>query len=658
MVDIRNKFKRKIKIIFGSDEKTLDNNEMLSKWQSKFNNAYTSENKYDDLELTYRGTKETTRDPNSKAKGKIDKTSNVPNIVYENIESEVDTSVPDPIVKSKEKMFEQQAIMLEEKIFSDFNDLGISDMSDINERDTYIFGLGAELITWNSTLGSHKYIGEIELIHYHPKQVITQRGVHKIQKMDYFFLMSTPTKESVRARYGVDVESESETYTEINSLREEKQNTESELVTEIACYYKDEDRDIGKFVWVGDTVVENLPKLYYPRVMKCNECDFENAQGSKKCKCGHEKLTEKVRMVEVIDKAMKLQPLSYTTSVNEVQEVKLDNGETEETIERVTKTVIVKRNVPKGTEIPIPAPKRFPLAIRINVPQNFSFAGRSDVTTIKDQQEAVKKIFSKAMDKILKSGSAIKMRKGMNWQPSNDTLQIIEGTIEQLASIDVQDFTLPIDDELKLFNVNVDIARNTLGITPSFRGDYDPSARSGIAKQKQIDQTRGRLDSKFKNKMSFYSDLFKSIGEFNICFTNENRPYITKDSKGNNDYKEFNKYELLTKDDDGKWYYNTDFIFKAEMNANLPSDKSFLYEQLVATLQFGGVTKEQFWRGADKLGSPIAKSILADLQNEQSELEEIMLAMKGLSPEQLAGFMQAPIEQQMQILDQLKGGEF
>jgi hypothetical protein len=681
---------KKTKYKINGEEKKYDSMNQLSKWQSRFDITYDrNNNPYDYQEKLYRGTKNTVANINSTSSTDPQKTNNVPNIVYQLIEAQVNTSTPDPIVKSMKGGFEDQAKMIQEKIFSDFNNLGINKMSDINERDTYMFGIAMELLTWNSNKGQHEYLGEKELVHYHPKQVVPQDNVHDIDKMDYFFLISTPTKERVFIDYGIDVDSETETILEANQLdipdatTPGEQNSTSrtnDLVTMKIAFYIDKDGDIGKFTWVGNTVVEDKPKYYYPRVMECRDCGEDNPQGSEKCECGSKKLREKIMTHEIIDEKLELEPISYTTLVKKVEQEQTTDPKTGKTVKgekfirEVTKTFIEERIVPKGTKIPIPVPKLLPLAVRKNVPMNFSFPGRSDVDTIKDQQESVKKASSKGEEKLLTAGTVITMPNGINEVLSNETYKVFKGNPEKLAQIRVVDIQTSANEEIGWVNFQTAIAEKSIGITPSFRGEADPSARSGKAKQLQINQTDSRFQSKDKNKMDFYEQIYRLMFYMDLCFTHEKRPYITTNTQGKDAYKIFDKHQLLYKDgtthkEDGKdvdnWFYNTDFIFKAEMNANLPKDKTFWYEQVIALLQFGAIKPKELWQLLDKLGFPPAKFMLQQTEAQENELASILSILSGLAvgedgqptPDVLIKFMQMPVETQQEFIEQAKGGE-
>jgi ribosomal protein L40E len=658
---------KKIILMIGGKEQELDEIQALSEWQRKFYIAYAQHDYdvYDELENVYRGTKDTLKNINSTSRSTVKRTNNVPNIVYEMIETEVNTTTPEAIVKSKKPGFEDYAKMIQDKIMSDLDDFDTESTSDINERNTYIHGISCVLMNWNNNLGQHEFVGEKEIVNYHPKQVIPQPNIYDIKKMRYIFLICPTTKDEVLERTGVNVEGETQQRPEANQISSTDNNTitttrnttTKDIIEEIVCFYIDKDGDICKFAWVGNTTTENKPKYYYPRVSECVECGTENAQDADECtECGCKKLKQKVLMEETIEQDMQLSPIVYPKKKKELKQGA--NGE--KYVEEIVEQEVIERIVPAGTTIPIPAPKVLPILIRKNIPLNFSFRGRSDVETIRDQQECIKKVWSRAEEKVLQGGGIIGIPQKLNKQTSDDVYQVWKGNPTDLAQIVVKDLKMPITDDMAFAIANYDRAKSVLGITDSYQGKYDPSAKSGRAKQVQVEQAAGRLQSKVKNKFTFYADMFKLMFYFDLCFTREARPYMRTNANGEDEYQEFNKYELLYQDASGEWFFNTDFAFKAELGSNLPHDKTFLYDKTIEMYRDQLINAKQAMEILGSLDFPIANRILEQLkgqEKEQGKITDVLDVLKSMQPEQMMQFLQLPQEQQMQILEESKGTE-
>jgi len=299
----------------------------------------------------------------------------------------------------------------------------------------------------------------------------------------------------------------------------------------------------------------------------------------------------------------------------------------------------------------------FPIVIRKNIPLNFSFRGRSDVETIADQQESIKKVWSKAEEKIIQAGAIITKPTNVKQKITDDAYQIWEGKAQDLSQISIRELKSDTTQDLNFAIANYERAKSILGITDSYQGKYDPSAKSGKAKEVQVEQAAGRLQSKIKNKFTFYSELFELMFYFDLCFTNEPRPYTRTNTDGEEEYEEFDKHELLCQDEAGEWYYNTDFSFKAEIASNLPSDKMFLFEQANIMKQNGTLDNRQYLEILSSLNFPIANRLLEqvkDKEGEQNEIKEILGMFSTMNPQELLAFLQMPLEQQIQILEQTK----
>lgn len=657
---------KKIKYTVEGDERSLEMQKQWEEWSKKFYTAYAnySTGIFDEFENVYRGTHDTTKNVNSKDPNAIKKTNNVPNISYELIESQINTSSPEPNVKSRKPGFEDMATMIQGKIINDMADMSMERITDMNERNTYVHGISSVLVGWNSMLGGHDVMGEKEIKGYHPKQIIPQPDMYYTDDMDYFFIMSAETKKSILDKTGVDVTSEEEQYPEVNQIegnspqgRANNNSVTSEIVTLITCLYKDEEGDIGLYSWAGTTPVESLPKYYYPRVNKCTECGEENAQDATECsECGSKKLKQDIKMNEVIEEELVLSPIVYPKKVKKL--VTGDDGTVSVDIDY--EQVVIERVVPEGTIIKIPAPKKMPLITRINVPLNFSFAGRSDVETIRPQQESIKKTFSRIEEKIIQAGGIIGIPEALRRQISNDVYQVWIGKSADLGSIVVKDTKADITQDISFIQENERIARDTLGITDSYQGKYDPSANSGKAKEVQVEQSAGRLQSKMKNKFVFFGNMFEMMFLMDMCFTQEPRPYLSENKQGKEEYDVFDKHELLMEDADGEWYYNTEFTIKADMGSSLPHDRLFMYEKSLELFKINAIDTKQLLQLLATLEFPIANRILEQVEANEEGEEEIGMVLQALAqmePEQMMQFLDLPIEEQISLLTEAQSDE-
>ena len=233
----------------------------LWKWQDRLNKCLRdyNEDTFNERELLYNGYHDVDADINdSKAP---DKQANVVvNAMYEFIEGMVDSTIPDVTVDAKSGRVLELARVAENVVKNIVADLPMMRLNDVNERTTYIQGISLMVVNVDSD-------GNITIDNPHPKNFIFPKGATEIEDLDYFFILYSKTKDQVKRIYGKSVESETETYSRVRSFDTSQEGSNAdEKVTVNVGWYKDDDGDIGKFVWVNNTVLEDLPKYYWRRV--------------------------------------------------------------------------------------------------------------------------------------------------------------------------------------------------------------------------------------------------------------------------------------------------------------------------------------------------------------------------------------------------------
>lgn len=567
--------------------------EELLKWQKRLEVAKNGQDLelMDKREYLYLGDRRVDKNVNDST-DPSKKANNIYNIIYEFIESQVSSQIPMPQVKSKRAGFELQAQMISESITNDLKESQIDEINDENERITPLQGFSVIEVCWNPDLKHHLYMGEIELHGRHPKQLVTQPKVYNLQKMDYFFILSDVSHDYVKRRYDKELEGEDEQYPENTSLFDDGVSSaggitqrsgseeDEEKLTEIVCFYRDEDGDVGKYTWINDVELENLPKYFYRRI------------------------NGKVLETEVL------------------QEDVIQNGE-----------VFAQA----GETVPYFIPQRYPVSIRINVPKNFSFGGQSDLDIIRDQQDSIKRVVHKMEEKLVKGGSIIKALDDHMTFVIDDTInQIIRGNQAQLAAIGVENLVADISQDIAFVQEQYRMAQSMLGITNSFQGKEDPTAASGKAKQIQVQQASGRMQSKQFNKFVHYKEIFEIIFEFKLALYDEIRPYLAQNANGEDTFGEFDKYQFLQRDKKGNLFYNTDFIFGSDGSLGLPKDPMFMYQQALALYQAGAMDAQALWTILESLEFPQAAKIkkqVMEQMNMQGQLQQSQQQIEQMTAE-------------------------
>jgi hypothetical protein len=643
-------------------EQETDNDIQLKKWKDKLEAAKTNwdTTTMDEREMLYNGTHDVDANINNTSTSTTStanrlKANNVHNIVYEFIEAQIDTSIPQPTVRSKRRGFDELANMIENSAKNDLDEMNIERINDENERITPVQGYSIFEVSWEPDFKHHLYRGEIKVDNRHPKTLIPQPGIYNIQKMDYFFLLSPMTKTQVKQRFKkVISSSDGEQYPEINYFYSDQStiNTENERVTVITVYFKDEeDGEYGRFVWCNETVLENLPKFYYRRLEHCVKCGA--------IKGTEDECQEMVEMVGMSD------------SDGGIVQVPCGSKKFKTTLEEkeiIDEVKALETGLPVGAEIPYYCPTRYPVIIRRNVPVNFQLGGQSDVDIIRDQADAIKKVVSRLEEKIIRGGGIIKAADDHRFDLTNELYQVIRGNPSQLNALGTMSFTDDIQKELAVASYMYKAAQDTLGITNSFQGKQDSTAVSGVAKQIQVQQASGRMQSKLSNKYNAFKELFEIMFEFKLAYYDELRPYMTKGAMGQIDYGDFDKYKFIQMDADGQYYYNTDFLFSSSAGDGFPKDKMWISQQASEDFKNKAIDKIGLWTIRESVNFPNAaemkkaaieeKQLMMQqqaMQNQQNQ-PDIDSVLEQLSPEEQQAFMSQPPEVQEQIIAEMQGG--
>lgn len=553
-------------------------NERLLYWQTRLENAKTkyadTMKKIEEREALYFGTRD--------IKNAKKDASNVRNIVYELIESQVDTSIPQPKVTAIHPEDAELAKRVEELLRNESRRIGFLAMNDQSERTVPVQGGDLYHVEWDTNAGYHCTLGDISVTRRHPRQVIPQPGIYDIEKMRYIFVLIAQDKDELQEKYGVEIKDDVEDMPEI---RGDKETSITGLVTQNVVYYK-KNGTVGMFSWVGNQVLEDLPDYYARRETVCKKCG--RVKTADVCECGCKSFEEK---------SMTEQPLPHAISVEgEVipsmvysEDVPIFNPDGSVQLDNETGEEIMMPGELVPNTIPAYKPKGFPLVLRRNITMEGRMLGVSDVDVIADQQESVKKFGTKIQEKLLKGGSYVTLPEGVSIETSDDELKVIRlDNPNQKSMIDVINVQPNVSYDMQQLENNYSWAKSTLGITDAFQGKYDSSATSGSAKQFSANQSAGRMQSKREMKNAAYAKLYKLMFEFLLAYSDEEYPLVDTDINGDEVFTHFDRFQFLKRDAAGQLYWNDEFIFEVDPASNLASNRERLWDMIDVKYQSGG----------------------------------------------------------------------
>ena len=599
--------------------KNPEENKELKRWKGKYEDA---KSKYDDVlrdmsinEDYYEGSK-SVYGPNKRSIAPK-QAINVRNIVYELIESQVDTSVPMPKVTAVHEEDEELANRIEKFLENEVRTLGFKAMNDLQERIVPVQGGDFFLIEWDNTKGYHCTIGDIAVSTVHPRNVIPQPGVVEVEKMDYIFTRTAQTKEYVKLRFGKDVSMEDETDAEIREGA-----TSDDLVTVITAYYKNKDGGIGIYRWCGDVTLEDMEDYQARQIEVCEKCGKPRMGREEQCECGSKKWKREQDSTEKIK-------MSRTQIV--IDPITGQNIETQEE---------------KDIDMEYYKPSGYPLILRKNISKDRSLLGLSDVNAIRDQQETVKKLGSQINEKLLMAGSFMVLPEGLGVELTDEQYKVIRvKDPAQKAQIDILNAQVDCSQDRVSLEENYQWAKSTLGITDSFQGKYDSSALSGTAKQYSINQVAGRLESKRVMKNDAYAKLYEMMFKFALAYADQPVPVISQNSDGSINYAHFNRKDFLKVDDAGEPYWNDEFIFETDPTSTLMVNREAMWNQADMKLQSGAFgqlgdlrTAYLYWLEQERNDYPHAAEIKGVIEERLAEQEQQeQMAQQQMMMQQMGG---------------------
>lgn len=589
----------------------------LKKWQAKYEDAKakydTDLNDMNIYEDYYEGSKTVYTANMTQTAHK--QAINVRNIVYELIESQVDTSVPMPKVTAIHAEDEEAAKKIEKFLENEVRFLNFKELNDLQERIVPIQGGDYFLVEWDNTKGFHCNIGDLAVSTMHPRNVIPQPGVCEVDKMDYIFTRTTQTKDYVKIRFGKDVQGEDETDLDLRDGA-----ATEELVTVITAYYKNDEGGIGLFRWCGDVTLEDYEDYQARQIEVCEKCGRPRRGAQEECECGSKKWKKE------IDATEKATVMQLSTIIDPItgEEVQIQDA--------------------KEIDIEYYKPSKYPLILRKNISRDRHLLGSSDVNAIRDQQETVKKLGSKINEKLLMGGSYVTLPSGVGMELTDEEFKVIRvDNPAQKQLIDVITTQADCGQDRIVLEENYQWAKSTLGITDSFQGKYDSSALSGTAKQYSINQAAGRLESKRVMKNAAYAALYEMMFKFALAYADQPIPVISQNTDGSMNYAHFDKHDFLKVDSAGEPYWNDEFIFETDPTSTLLVNREAMWNQSDMKLQsgaFGNIgdlrTAYLYWLEQERNDYPHAGEIKRVIEERLAEQEQQEQAMMQQAQQQQA----------------------
>ena len=605
----------------------------LEQCRSQYDKERTNMKTYNDY---YEGTRKLQPDANL-GTDPTKLATNVRNIVYELIESQVDSSIPMPKVRAIHAEDDELAKKMEKFLENKVRTCHLALVNDAEERTVPIIGGDYYYVQWDQTRGLHSEIGDLKVSELYPQKVIPQVGVLDFDDMDYFFIQELMTKKTVKRVYGEDVSDCQNEYPDMTEDIEGAAQNE-ELVTVNTAFYRNDNGGVGIFVWCDNVKLLDLDEYEARYLDHCAKCGAVMVNGvcpecgSKKAEKRKEDYEELVDAIEVKisgggTRQIAPEDISQVPMMDEAGNPLLDEyGQPQMSIERTKK------------KIPYYKPNIYPIVLRKNVTAQKRLLGGSDVQVIIDQQDTIKKLGTKINEKLLKGGSFVTLPEGVDIEKNGEELNILRlRNPADKQMIDTLTLQPNVTNDQNYLEINYSWAKSSLGITDAYQGKYDASARSGTAKQYSINQAAGRLDSKRTMKNEAYAKLYEVMFKFWLAFSDSESKITSTDKDGNTVHESLDRKEFLRLDAAGEFYWDDEFIFETDPTSTLMQNREMMWNQTDLKLQsgaFGAVgdleTAKAYWTIMKANGYPNASVVLA-LIEERIQKEQEMAAQMAMN---------------------------
>ena len=566
------------------------------------------------------------------------------NITYELIESQFSSYLPSTAVTPEvySERNDRNAKSIERLLKNKRNQLPFEKMNDIDERYSPIYGGSIWLVEWDNSIKTHNTVGDVKITCWSPSHFVGQPCIYDIDDMEYCFITFETTKEDLVRKYGVSIGVADDTESENGGETDE-------TATVNVCYYKNDEDKICQYIWSGDTELQDIEDYYSRKVYVCKNC----GRRKELCTCDKPDYELQDDEYEELDHDIVLSDGSVIPAASPVmkdgqgvmeesqQQAILEDGSVAmDEINGIMIPATVPVQVPKleRTKLPYYTPSKFPIIIRKNTSQEDSLFGQSDCEFIRPQQQAINKIESRILEKLMNAGVYPTAPEDYIGQFDNglykNVIKVGQGNYKLFGRIDLQvDLTQDISQSERLYQQS----KRIMGITDSYQGQADSTAQSGKAKQIQVNQSAGRLDSKRKMKNAAYAEIDEVIFLYYLAYADEPRAMSYVDSMGRLQNAQFNRYDFIERDENGEYYYNTQYLFGTDLTGDVEQSRETIWSENRLNFQNGCYGNPQeletlliYWQQMEKHHYPDARDMVERIRGiieaQRQQLEQQLAA--------------------------------
>lgn len=523
-------------------------------------------------------------------------------LAYELIEDKVNPRIPAPKMSPRYHADLVPVNATEHLIKHEMDKMLSEETHNESEHSTLIDSMSWFKVSWNPFDNTHERSG-MPMVEVCPiDTVFPQPGIYDYKRLEYIFERSTITQAQCKDLFGRTVLSPDN----------------NDLVEIITTYYLNEDRHLGRFIWVEATgqVLANELEWAIRKRRECAKCNKVVPIAAECPVCGSKKMqyvsVKEERLTE--DMVMVTNPYRAGATMDIKQDVnQLDEAQT----------------IPAGTVIPHYLIRQLPFVPRRNTKLARSLYGISEVELMLENQEETNRFLNKASRKSAASKTYITKMRDTAITNENDELSYIDvDDPKEVSAIQPKQVMSDINEEMAMAATLYDYAKSTSGITNTDQGKADATARSGKAKQIQLAASEQRKQAPSTMRDAAYAGLYELIFKFMLAFSDEERSFVNILPDGTQREEIWSKYMFLNRDEDGNFYYRDDFAWSVDTASDITQDRMAMWQLIDQDYLNGTMGNEidpvramkMYWQMKDQFGYPTAKFALAFINDSVKHL--------------------------------------
>lgn len=524
-------------------------------------------------------------------------------LAYELVESKVNSHIPAPKMSPRYHSDLVTVNATEKLIQHDMNHMLSEEVSDKAEHNVLIDSATWFKVSWNPFDNTHERSGNPVVTVCPIDTVFPQPGVENYKDLEYIFEESSMTVAQILDLYNREIPSP----------------IENDIVPIVNVYFLNEDRCVGKFTWCEENglVVCNDLEWGMRKRRECAECHTVVPIDHECPVCGSKNIKYFGVKETVLDTNLKYIENPYRSG--STPDVSEDENQEDES-----------KTLSAGTVIPHYLIRQLPFVPyrRVNVPN--SIYGMSEVELVLEDQDTINKLLNKAEKKSLSSKTYVTKLKDTNMDTeTDDEISLLEiDSAEDGSAVQVKQVVSDIGQEMVNAQSLYDIAKSTVGVTNTDQGKEDVTARSGKAKQIQMQASAQRNIGPITLRNMAYAGVYELIFKNLLAYCDEDRRFVALLPDGTQSEQMWSRYMFLEQDENGELYYRDDFAWSVDSASEITQDRAAMWQLIDNDFLNGTLGTSidpnraliMYWQMKDQMGYPLAKYALSFLKNSEQEL--------------------------------------